>query len=137
VRLTGGAVRELNSLPFDNEERREVGGWMFGMVDETEITVCAIRGAGWDTGVIGERDHMWMSGEFAADWEDNFRAAGWQAVGIIHSHPETRPEDELRLSGPDERAGIEAAERGGARSRRSLSVPAANPPAPPGMFRRG
>jgi len=34
---------------------------------------------------------MWMSGEYAADWEDNFRTAGWEAVGIIHSHPDTRP----------------------------------------------
>jgi len=44
VRLTSGAVRELNELPFDNEERREAGGWMFGTVTRTEVVVHAIRG---------------------------------------------------------------------------------------------
>jgi hypothetical protein len=109
VRLISGAVRELEEFPFDNAERAEVGGWMFGVVDQTEITVCAIRGSAWNTGVIGWRDGMDMSGEYAADWEERFRTAGWQACGIVHSHPDTRPDQELQLSGPDERAAIHAA----------------------------
>jgi hypothetical protein len=106
IRITAEAHRELSQLPLWNEEHREVGGWCFGYTTPTEVVICAIRGAAYDTGVTGERNGMTMSGEYAADWEDRL---GIEAIGMIHSHPDTDPDEPLRLSSNDEDAALEAA----------------------------